>query len=307
MIYLKLIMIVYEEVYPMEWHQLEYFKTIAQLQHFTQAAEQLSISQPALSRSIAKLEEELDCPLFDRRGKGVVLNRYGQLFLRHVERALQEITAGRQVIQDLLHPDHGSISLSFLHSLGSNLVPGLISKFRSINPNIQFKLYQNASSFLLDQLDAGEIDLCLCAPIEKMDRIDWLPLFTEELFVVVPDGHRLSSRSSIHLNEIANEPIITFKQNYVLRILADQFFKEAGINPFITFEGEEITTVTGLVEAKLGVSLIPRISGLDKDTIHFLRVSKPKCQRSIGLAWTKEKYLSPAAQKFKDFVIAFFR
>jgi len=291
----------------MEWHQLEYFKAVAQMQHVTHAAQRLSLSQPALSRSIAKLEEELGFPLFDRCGKNIVLNRYGLIFLQHVERAMQEITVGKQVIQDLLHPDHGSVSLSFLHSLGSNLVPGLLSKFLSNNPDIQFKLYQNATKFLLDQLDAGEIDLCLCSPVATREKIEWEPLFTEELFVIVPTEHRLAKRSSIELNEIKDEPVVTFKQDYGLRILADQFFKEAGLSPFITFEGEEIITVAGLVEAKLGVALIPHVVGLAKTNIVFLPISKPKCQRTIGMAWTKERYLSPAAQKFKNFVIHSFR
>jgi len=291
----------------MEWHQLEYFKSVAQLQHVTRAAEQLSISQPALSRSIAKLEEELGFPLFDRSGKGIVLNRYGQIFLQHVERAIQEIADGKQVIEDLLHPDHGSVSLSFLHSLGSNLVPGLLSKFLSNNPDIQFKLYQNATTFLLDQLDAGEIDLCLCSPIATREKIEWEPLFTEELFIIVPTGHRLAKRSSIDLNEIKDEPVVTFKKDYGLRILADQFFQQAGLSPFITFEGEEIITVAGLVEAKLGVALIPHVFGLDKTNISFLPISNPKCQRTIGMARTKGRYQSPAAQKFKTFVIDSFR
>lgn len=290
----------------MEWHQLEYFKLVAELQHVTNAAEQLSISQPALSRSIAKLEEELGFPLFERRGKHIVLNRYGVIFLQYVERSIQEITAGKQVIHDLIHPDYGSVSLSFLHSLGSNLVPGLLSKFRSKCPTIQFKLYQNATTLLLDQLEAGEVDLCLCSPVTRRDNVEWEPLFTEELFVTVPRGHRLAHRDSIELKEIANEPIVTFKKDYGLRILTDHLFREADLNPFITFEGEEIMTVAGLVEAKLGVALIPHAFGLDKTNISFLPVSTPKCQRVIGIAWTKERYLSPAAQKFKNFVIQSF-
>lgn len=287
----------------MEWNQFEYFKMVAKMQHITHAAERLSISQPALSRSIAKLEEELGFPLFDRRGKSIVLNRYGQIFLQHVERAMQEIAEGQQVVHDLLHPDHGNISLSFLHSLGSNMVPGLISKFLTSNPNIQFKLYQNATNFLLAQLDAGEIDLCLCSPVATKEQFQWEPLFAEELFVIVPTGHPLASRSSIELKELKNEPVITFKQDYGLRILTDHLFQEAGLHPFITFEGEEIITVAGLVEAKLGVALIPHVFGLDNINISFLPISKPKSQRIIGIAWTKGRYLSPAAQKFKDFVI----
>lgn len=291
----------------MEWHQLEYFKLVAELQHITHAAAQLSISQPALSRSIAKLEEELGFPLFERRGKNVVLNRYGEIFLQYVEKSMQEITAGKQAIHDLIHPDHGSVSLSFLHSLGPNLVPGLLSKFRLTCPNIQFKLYQNTTTLLLDQLENGEIDLCLCSPVATREHVGWEPLFAEELFVVIPHGHYLDKRNSIELKEIAAEPIITFKKDYGLRILTDQFFKEANIDPHITFEGEEIMTVAGLVEAKLGVALIPHVFGLDKAKISFLPISRPLCQRTIGIAWIKERYLSPAAQKFKSFVIQSFQ
>ncbi len=287
----------------MEWNQLEYFRKVANLQHITRAAQQLSLSQPALSRSIAKLEEELGFPLFHRQGKSIVLNHYGKIFLQHVERAMQEIAAGQQIIQDLLHPDHGTISLSFLHSLGSNMVPGLISKFRTSNPDIQFKLYQNATNFLLAQLDAGEVDLCLCAPVVTNDKIEWKPLFAEELFVIVPTDHPLANRNSIDLTELAGEAVVTFKKDYGLRVLTDHLFKEANLHPFITFEGEEIITVAGLVEAKLGIALIPHVFGLDNINVSFVPISKPKCQRIIGVAWTKDKYLSPAAQKFKQFVI----
>lgn len=290
----------------MEWNQLEYFKVVAQLQHFTQAAKKLAISQPALSRSIAKLEEELGFPLFDRCGKSITLNQYGEIFLQHVELALQEITNGRQIIQDLLHPDHGTVSLAFLHSLGTNVVPTLLGRFRRLYPQIQFKLYQNGSTFILDQLSVGEIDLCLCASMPTKEAFGWTSLFTEELFVAVPVNHRLAARSHVQLQEIAGEPIVTFKKDYGLRILTDQLFKAAALQPDITFEGEEIMTVAGLVEAELGVALIPHIAGVDQIHIVFLPVSVPKCTRTIGMSWNKDKYLPPAAQKFKDFVIKSF-
>ena len=290
----------------MEWNQLEYFKTVAELQHFTRAAEKLAISQSALSRSIAKLEEELGFPLFERYGKRILLNDYGQIFLNHVERALEEIATGRQSIQDLINPEHGKVSLAFLHSLGSNIVPTLLGNFRRRYPRIEFNLSQNGTSFLLDQLIMGKIDLCLCAPVPTKDSIEWIDLFTEEIFVCVPINHKLADRPEIDLHEIANEPIITFKKDYGLRVLADQLFREAAINPAITFEGEEIMTVAGLVEAQLGVALIPHIAGLENVSIVFLPVSKPKCSRTIGIAWNKTRHLSPVAKRFKEFVIQSF-
>lgn len=290
----------------MEWNQLEYFKTVAEMQHFTQAAKKLAISQSALSRSIANLEAELGFPLFERYGKKISLNNHGKIFLTHVERALLEISQGRQSVQDLINPEYGCVSLAFLHSLGSNIVPNLLGKFRQLYPKVEFKLSQNGTSFLLKQLVMGEIDLCLCSPMQNQDSIGWIDLFAEELFVCVPLNHPLAAKSQITLHEIAAEPIITFKKDYGLRILTDQLFQAADIQPLITFEGEEIMTVAGLVEARLGVALIPHIAGLNNENIVFLPISTPKCSRIIGIAWNKSRYLSPVAKRFKDFVAASF-
>ena len=114
----------------MEWQQLEYFQMLAKIQHMTKAAEQLSISQPALSRSIARLEDELGVPLFERQGRSIRLNRYGELFVKRVHNIMREYQAGLQEIQQIVDPNHGEVSLGFLHTLGTNVVPDLIRHFR---------------------------------------------------------------------------------------------------------------------------------------------------------------------------------
>ena len=88
----------------MEWQQLEYFQTVARMQNMTSAARAMNITQPALSRSIARLESELNVPLFERKGRSIVLNRYGELFLIRVERMMEEYQAGRREIEQLLDP-----------------------------------------------------------------------------------------------------------------------------------------------------------------------------------------------------------
>ncbi|QDR78938.1 LysR family transcriptional regulator [Sporomusa termitida] len=290
----------------MEWHQLEYFLTVAQLQHFTRAAGQLSISQPALSRSIARLEAELGVPLFERRGKNIRLNQFGKIFLQHISQAMQEIRAAKREIESIIHPDQGTVSLAFLHSQGAHIVPDLLGRFRAVHPNIRFRLYQNPSYLLLEQLEAGDIDLCLSTPPGSREDMEWTPLYTEELFVVVPADHRLAGRKSIALAAIAPEPIITLKSNFSLRILTDQLFREARLTPDITFEGEEIPTVAGLVEAGLGVAVIPRLPGLSNSRLAFLPISSPPCYRTIGLAWIKGRYAAPATLQFRDFVLSSF-
>lgn len=287
----------------MEWQQLEYFQTLAHMQHVTRSAEALSLSQPALSRSIARLEDELGVPLFDRQGRTIMLNRYGQLFLKRVNRILKEFEDGKQELHDLVHPDHGEVALGFLHTMGTSLIPDLLGAFRAHSPSISFQLMQNHSYSLLEHLDAGELDICLIAePTETNLPIQWTPLWSEEIFVIVPLDHPLAGADQIKLGEIADESFIFLKKGYALRRTTDQLFQQIGVSPKITFEGEEAATVAGLVAAGLGVSLLPDLRGLDKSKIAQIRLSQPRGQRVIGLAMVEGRYLSPATLTFKKFV-----
>jgi len=285
----------------MELSQLEYFKELAAIRHFTAAAQSIAISQPALSRSIKRLEEELGVPLFDRVGKSIRLTRYGEIFLEYATRALEEIKNGRQALAALSAPTKGIVNLGFLHSLGTYLVPELIRQSHALFPQIQFTLTQNNSVYLLQPLLDGKVDLLLSSELTA-PLVKWEPLCLEELFVVVPRGHRLARRGSIHLAEIAAEPIVTFKPEYNLRALCEDSFASLHLAPHIAFEGDEIMTVASLVSAGLGVSLIPHIPGLEHLDIVFLPVQAPKCIRSIGLCWNGGRHMPPAVQKIRRFM-----
>ncbi|MCY7831606.1 LysR family transcriptional regulator [Bacillus spizizenii] len=290
----------------MEWKQLEYFQTLAQMQHVMKAAKSLSITQPALSRSIARLENHLGVPLFDRHGRSITLNQYGHIFLRRVQAMMKEYTEGKEEIQAFLKPDQGEVSLGFLHTLGTTLVPDLIGSFQQEYPNISFQLKQNHSYWLLERLKSGDLDLCLLASIKPEKPIQWIKLWSEELFVFVPNDHPLANRESITLNEIAGERFILLKKGYALRMTVDELFEKADIQPNIMFEGEEAATAAGFVAAGLGISILPDLKGLDQSKITKIRVSWPECQRVIGIAWIKGRFLSPVAETFKQYVISHF-
>ena len=159
----------------MELNQLEYFIALAHIKNFTKAAKSLNVSQPALSRSISRLEKDLNIPLFIRDSRKVNLTQYGQTFLTYAERILQELETARQDITNMAEPDSGVVNLSFMHSLGAYLVPDLLKEFRKIYPKIQFRLNQNHSFLLSKQLLKGESDLCLCSAPINMDGIAWVP------------------------------------------------------------------------------------------------------------------------------------
>lgn len=286
----------------MEWNQIQYFRTVAATEHFTRASEILSISQPALSRAISKLEEELGVPLFDRHGRNVVLNKYGKMFLHRVERSIHEINLGKQEIRDITRPEHGTVSLAFIHSLGVSFIPKILSSFLNQYPHVKFNLSQAGSEQVNEQLLSEETDIALVSYILDYKEFYWETLWEEELFLIVSVHHPLAQYEECDLIDVENEPFIAFKNGYGLRTITDNLCEQAGFIPEVMFEGEDIGTVAGLVEANLGVSIVPDLKVLDKSKIALLRIKKPVCKRQIGITWKRGRYLSPVTKKFIDYI-----
>lgn len=286
----------------MDWHQLKYFQTLANIGNFTRASVELALSQPALSRSISRLEEEIGVPLFERKSRGVILNKYGEIFLQHANRALSEIDAAKQEINDLINPLHGTISLAFIQTLGSSFVPELISAFQKEAAGINFQLYQHATSKIISQLVSTEIDIGFCSPQEPLENLSSIPIVKNELFLIVPVNHRLAGTDEIDLCEVADDPFVLFKPETAMHDVIERLCHEAGFHPKMSFEGFEERIVAGLVGAEFGVALIPFIPGLDKKKISLIRIRKPQSVRVIQMVWGTNGYMPPAVERFKTFV-----
>lgn len=290
----------------MDLLQLKYFQVVAQLEHMTRAAEKLYLAQPSLSQSIAKLEEELGVPLFDRQGRRIHLNQFGRAFLKRVERIFRELEEGKREVTDMAGLERGSISLAVA---STQPLPELLSGFLAHYPRVRFRLFQQHSlTTVVQQLERGEIDLCISSPPIERPGITWVRLLTEELYLLVPGGHRLSGRGSIHLSEAAQESFISLKPGHGLRDLTDELCKQAGFVPNVAFEGDEAATIRGLVSAGLGVTFVAGKSWQlpPEQPFALLRIDEPVCQRTIGLAWLEDRYLSEAARRFQQFIIEYF-
>jgi len=289
-----------------ELSQLKYFQAVANIRQFTKAAQSIHVSQSALSRSMAKLEDELGTELIHRGGQGITLTSAGEHFLFHVDRILRELEAAEQELSVDAEGDAGTVTLSFLHSFGGYILPMLLSEFHRSYPQIQIKLNQNNSAYLAKQVAEGKTDLCLCSNMVMSDNIAWTYLWSEELFVVVPQDHPLAGRESVELAEIESEPLITMKPSYSLRMVVDQSFELASSHPEIVFEGDDVNTLASLVAARLGVSLLPQIPSTEHLGIVYIPVSFPACRRAVGIAWNATRQLNPASIRFQQFVIKHF-
>lgn len=286
--------------------RLRYFVAAARHQHLGRAAEELELSQPALSRRISRLEEELGVRLFDRAGRGIRLNAEGQILLRRVDRAFAEIEDARRELQERAQGAKNSIAIGFLVTFGVRLIPDLIRQFRQHNPEVTFRLFEGPTTVLGTLLHDGEVDLCITSPRFANARLEWCRLFDEELFALVPPHHKLAGREEIDLVELADEPFVALRAGHGLRQTMEEICREAGFEPLIAFEGQEVATLRGLVGAGLGVTLAPEREVKAPTQAVSLRVRNPRCFRPVGLVWRKGRYLSGSVVSFREYVIRLF-
>ncbi|MFQ6389695.1 LysR family transcriptional regulator [Priestia aryabhattai] len=238
----------------MELLQLKYFQVVARLEHISKAAEELYVSQPALSKTISQLEKELGIRLFDRNGKYIKLNRYGKAFCAKVERALKTLEDAKHELKDMSNDPCEEIRLVVLAS--SHLLPELLSRFREQYPQVRFRLMQH----LTNSYSQPDFDLCISAFPLTTRQVEHTPLLRESILLAVPLDHHLAKQSRVKLNELKNEKFIVLKKGKELRKITDLICKEQNFVPQITFESDDPATVRGLIRAKQGIGFIPEVT-----------------------------------------------
>jgi DNA-binding transcriptional LysR family regulator len=280
----------------MDLTTVRWFLTVAEHGHVTRAAADLRVSQPGLSRAIARLERELGTALFDREGRGVRLSRYGEVFREHALRLVAEEDSARRALALVADPDRGELRLGFLHTQGATLVPDLIRRFRRRYPRVTFRLLQDSTARMEAAVRVGEADFAIVSPRPADPAFSWWPLVVERLLLAVPAGHRLARRSRVRLADVAGEPFIAMRPGYGLRAITDELTRQAGIRPEIAFEGEEISTVRGLVGAGLGVAIVPPPA--QGEGVCHLPIADPAASRTVGLIWVTGRTRTPVAENF---------
>ncbi|MGW8821034.1 LysR family transcriptional regulator [Paenibacillus lautus] len=286
----------------MELLQLRYFQTVARTEHMTKAAQELHIAQPALSKTISRLEADVGVPLFDRHGGRIRLNTFGKLYLDKVERALRLLEEGQKEINELAGLQHGSIHLatSTLDPLSEPL-----SQFLAEHPDVKFQISQAGTDDMMKMMEFGEVDLCFTSM--DMEQSEWsqATVLREDVYLAVPQGHRLAVRTSINLNELENEAFIGYREDFIFQQMNDKFLKEAGITPRYVCRVDDPPAIASLVRAGLGVALFGCLHVQDAK-LKLLPILQPECQRHYRIIWHEKRYLSLAARKFRDFVIQHF-
>lgn len=287
----------------MNLQQLYYFKTIAELEHFTKAAEALNVNQSSLSHAMQSLEQELNVKLFARSGRNIVLSQYGRMFLPHVYTALKSLETGITELENAVSPETGIVTISCFPSL-SEFMPDIIVHYisKTNRVNVRLQPSQEATYYTLrEQLLEGKVDLVFATEIND-PRIGSSFIGEHRLGLLVPSNHRFAERESVDLSELEGEDFIAYSKDSQLRHQMDQEFRRRGIHPRITAETAQDVIIFGLVSAGHGIAITPYPLGGAPYNVKVVRIEGAS-SRKLYLLWNKEAYMPPATAQFRDFVV----
>lgn len=288
----------------MNLQQLEYFKIIAQTKNFTTASNILSVTQPALSKSISKLEEELNVPLFEREGRDIKITKFGEVFLKYAESALDDIARGIEKLQDMKNDNDMVISIASTYCIGASFIPFLISNFLNINMKTRFNFNNKTAEEIFKELKYSKIDFGFFDDIEginKYPEIEATLVKKEEYVLIVPKNHHLANKEEVYLKDLKDENFIAYSNKDSEKKIS--YEELMGYTPKIAVEPTEASMLASLVVAGAGIAIILNTPMININKISIIKIKDDIGYKSIYMGWNKETYISKIAEKFKKYVI----
>ncbi|HFD79910.1 MAG TPA: LysR family transcriptional regulator [Gammaproteobacteria bacterium] len=273
---------------------LKAFLSVAASGSFSQAAEQLFLTQPAVSKRVAALESELGTRLFDRIGRSVTLTEAGRALLPRARHILLELEDSIRAISSLSDEVHGTLRFATSHHIGLHRLPPVLKRFTREYPQVRLDIRFMDSEAACVAVEHGELELAIVtlppAPPEKLDtRLVW----PDPLAIVVAREHPLAGRRRVTLRELARHPAILPARNTYTRQIAEQAFERTGLKLDISLSTNYLETIRMLVSVGIGWSLLP-LTLADRQ-VRRLPVSGLELQRQLGVVRHRERTLSNAA------------
>jgi DNA-binding transcriptional LysR family regulator len=291
----------------MDTDALRWFRQVAEGDTVTDVAAEHRVSQPSVSRALARLEGEIGTPLLQKSGRVLRPTYAGSVFKRHVDAAIGHLDDGLGALAELVDPSTGTVAVAFQLSLGTFLVPGMIERFREDHPRVRFRLEQSHDALGSSLIAGGRIDLEFTSRRPRNPAVRWERLFAQPLFLAVPADDRLARRQEISLADVAEEDFVMLRPTWELRTLSDRLCRHAGFEPRVAFEVDDLAVVHGFVAAGLGVGIVPATEGEPQPVgtaTRLVRLRDPDACRDVGVAWSRERRLLPSAELFRQHVLA---
>ncbi len=275
--------------------ELRYVVAVARERHFGRAAEACFVSQPTLSVAIKKLEEELDCKLFERGGNEVSVTPIGEEIVRQAQQVIEQAQGIKEIAKRGKDPLSGPLRLGVIYTIGPYLLPDLVKQTIALTPQMPLMLQENFTTKLLDMLRTGELDAAILAEPFPDTGLAVAPLYDEPFMVAVPKAHALAARDTIPAEELKRETMLLLGtghcfRDHVLEVCPEyaRFSSDAeGIRK--SFEGSSLETIKYMVSSGMGITVVPQLSVPAEPQSHlaFVRFADPVPTRRVVLAWRR--------------------
>lgn len=283
--------------------KLETFLTLSKCLHFTEAAEQLYISQPAVSMQTQSLEEYLGVPLFDRIGKKLYLTKHGEQFKPYAEQIINLLHSAKDHLQQLDNLTVGTLSFGSSNFVGVYLLPALLATFKATFPTINISMKITSSNQLLHALEANEVEFLILSDQVPIDHTKFIAttFYQDELVLIAPASHPLAKKVECSWEDILHENFLLKPQKSATRTFLENKWKDIGgtISTYM-----EISSLEGIKQGVihgLGISILSRFA-VSQEIASGLLVEIPikevTFKRGINYVYHKNKHLPPAATEF---------
>jgi len=289
----------------MELKQLSFFKRTAELEHMSRAAEELLVSQPYLSKTISDLEGELGAPLFDHKGRNIVLNYCGKAFYAHVVNIFNELEDAKKEVQNISLSQQSTIRVAT--NIGQ-FMPSLLGIVTSGEEGIS--IHQRSAPWrdIIHMLRNAEVDFVLCSPpLEEDVEFETLPLRYERAAVIYPEGHWLEGCAEIDMSALGEETFISVAKGYGAREPFDAAFAVCGVPAKMVIETTDTTSVFEYVKRGLGIAAVPLTTVL-RDPCFQKRYTllTHNIGGEIALSWRRRQFMGAAGRRFIQCTTTYF-
>ena len=286
---------------PIDARQLRAFATLARKGSFTLAAKELYLTQSAVSHSMRALEEEMGCRLLDRLGKKVVLTEAGEALLQHAERILAEMRVARDSLSQLGKWGHRRLRLGASTTACQYLLPEVLRSFKKEYPHSLIAIEPCDTDRAMELLEMRAIDLALSMEPMRLERVEFLPLFQDEMQFILSPNHPWAAKGHVERAELAKENYILYaKKSYTFRLVQSYFAAEQVVLNTVMEMGS-VDAIKEMVKLELGVSVLaPWVTRreLEERTLVAMPLGRRKLRRVWGLTHLKDRRLSLLEETF---------
>ncbi len=288
----------------MNLRALQYFVKLADLRHFSKAAEACFVSQPTLSTQIRKLEEELEVQLVERAPRKVMLTPVGEEIAIRARTVLRDIDQIRNVARRSRDPSAGMLRLGIFPTLAPYLLPHVVPTVRKAFPELKLQLSEEKTEDILKLLHRGDLDAALLALPVPDDGLEIEVLFQEPFVLAIPEGHPLAAQEAVDIEELKGTELLLLEDGHCLRDHALEVCALAGAHERVDFHATSMETLRQMVAANMGVTLMPTLSVSPPiaatENLVLRPFADPAPYRTIALVWRSSAALGDFLRQMAD-------